>query len=89
MNMTRNMSFSSCVPTTAHLLELPCDARGIQPCDGNYCRRGDHMMDVEVMKIIMRMKTTGFILNTANGRWTCEWGKVDDAAWKGVADGDC
>jgi len=47
------------------------------------------MMDVEVMRIIMRMKTTGFILNTANGRWTCEWGKVDDAAWKGVADGDC
>jgi len=65
------------------------DARGIQPCDGGHCRKGDHIMDVEVMRIIMGVKTTGFILNTANGCWTCEWGKVDDAAWKGIADGDC
>jgi len=65
-----------CVPTTVHLLELPyglLDARGTQPCDGGYCRRGDHMMDVEVMRMITGVKTTGFIsMNTENRRWTCE-----------------
>ena len=60
-----------CIPTTAHLLELPCgvlDARGIQFCDGGHCRSDDRMI-VEAMKMITRVITTWVIaMNTENRR---------------------
>ncbi|KIM59943.1 hypothetical protein SCLCIDRAFT_1217388 [Scleroderma citrinum Foug A] len=58
-----------CIPTTAHLLELPCgvlDARCIQFCDhGSHCR-SDGRMIVEAMKMITGVITTWVIaMNTA------------------------